>query len=264
LYNFSKKYGYNLLLDSEHPLFKFLENNTNFVKTNPNSETEEFLPPISYNDIYVKLENIFKSGRSFSVMTNSFYNFQGGSLENFGAISEDCSDYMRDILSPSFEVETKLDYIFNTVYKIDKNSSFKVIHLRFGDDFIHNNLFNDGLYKLYYNRINNLVNQNKNEKYVLISDSSKMANNLKTDIQELLYWDNSKIHLGDLKNIGTSNILDTVVDFFIMSKSNEIISSVSGFSCINSIIFNIKYTRLNIYIPLMYTYKTLIFSNSLI
>lgn len=245
LYNFSKKYDYKLFLDSDHPLFKFLKENKNIVYNNPFSETEEFLPPLSYNDIFNKLNNIFNTGRSFSVMTNSFYNLQGERLENFGPISEDCSNYIRDILCPSIEVETKLNDIFSTVYKINMNDSFKVIHLRFGDDYINNNIYNDELYKLYYDRIYSFVNQNKNEKYVLISDSSKMANNLKKDIQELFYWDNSKIHLGDLKNIETSNILDTIVDFFIMSKSNEIISigSGSGFSCINSIIYNIKYTH---------------------
>lgn len=190
---------------------------------------------------------MFNSGRSFSVMTNSFYDSEGR-FENFGAISEDCANYIKDILTPSIEVEVKLYNIFSTVYNLDIHDPFKIIHLRFGDDFIHNNTYDNDLYKLYYDKVYNLVNENKDEKYVLISDSSKMANNLKSDIQELLYWDNSKIHLGDLKNIQTSYILDTIVDFFIISKSNEIISigDASGFSRINGVIHNIKHTHIDI------------------
>jgi len=245
LHNFSKKYEYQLFIDGTHPLFNFLKPNKNIIYSSPDSETKEFLPPLSYNDIYIKLNNLFTSGLSFSLITNSFYNLQKGKLSNFGEISEECANYIKDILSPSIEVENKITFVFSQVYKIDINDSFKVIHLRFGDKFIHENIYNDDLYKQYYNNIYNLVHQNKNEKFVLISDSSEISKKLKADIPELFYWDNSKIHLGDLINIETSNILDTIVDFFIISKSKEIITngSGSGFSRINSIIYNIKYTE---------------------
>jgi len=111
-----------------------------------------------------------------------------------------------------------------------------------GDEFIHNNIFKEEVYNNFYNKIQNIIKQNNNEKYILITDSSKIGIRLKTDIPELYYWDNTKIHLGDLKNIHSSFILDTIVDFFILSRSNEIISNGSGFSTINSVVFNIKYT----------------------
>jgi hypothetical protein len=58
------------------------------------------------------------------------------------------------------------------------------------------------------------------------------------------YWDNFKIHLGDLKTNNNNSIFDTLVDFFIMSKSSEIISNNSGFSLVISEIYDIKYTIL--------------------
>lgn len=242
LYIFSKTYGYELSIDGEHPLFNYLKPNKNIICNNSNYNTEEFLPPLSYADIYSKLSNIFKSERSFCVMTNSFYTLENESLSNFGVISEDCADFIKDILSPTPEVENQLKYIFNTIYKIRMNDDFKVIHLRFGDIFIHNNVYNDSLYSYYYNKILTLVNQTPDVKYILITDSSETANKLKTNIPELLYWDNTKIHMGDLKNIQSSNILDTITDFFTISRSNEIISNGSGFSMVNSVIYNIKYT----------------------
>jgi hypothetical protein len=175
-------------------------------------------------------------------MTNSFYNLQNGILSNYGEITPDCANYMKDLLSPTIEVENKLAYVFNDIYKINMNCRFNVIHLRFGDMFIENNICNDQMYDLYYNKKNKLINQNElNEKYVLISDSAEIAKKLKTNIPELLYWDNTKIHLGSLQFNSDSNILYTLVDFFIISKSKEIFSNGSGFSNINSIIYNTKY-----------------------
>ena len=231
LYIFAKKYHYTLSIDRSHPVFKYLKGEN----TNISGYTEELLPPLSYQNIYSILDNKFKSRKSFSVMTNSFYNLQNGILSNYGDITPDCANYMKDLLSPTIEVENKLSYVFNEVYKI--NGPFNVIHLRFGDVFIENNIYNDQMYNLYYNKINKLINK-LNEKYVLISDSAEIAKKLKTNIPELLYWDNTKIHLGSLQS---NDILDTIVDFFIISKSNEIFSNGSGFSNINSIIYNIKY-----------------------
>lgn len=243
LYNFSKEYGYKLFLDgSEHPIFHFLKNNKNIILENPYSKTEEYLPPVSYNHIFYMLDNLFKTGTSFSILTNSFYHINNGYLQNFGEISNDCAEYMKDILTPTDEVETKIRDIFSTVYKINSDNGYKVIHLRCGDTFIHDNIYNKDVYNDYYNKIQNIIKQNNNEKYILITDSSIIGNKLSTDILELYYWDNTKIHLGDLKNIHSSSILDTIVDFFIISRSNEIISNGSGFSTINSVIFNIKYT----------------------
>jgi hypothetical protein len=238
LYIFAKKYDYTLCIDTSHPVFNYLKGNYEYT-----GYTEELLPPLSYKNIYSLLDNKFKSKKSFSIMTNSFYNLQNGILSNYGEITSDCANYMKDILTPTIEVENKLAYIFNNVYEINMNTPFNVIHLRFGDIFIENNIYNDKMYELYYNKINKLINKNKlNEKYVLISDSDEIAKKLKTNIPELLYWNNSKIHLGSLTQFkSNSDILDTLVDFFIISKSKEIFSNGSGFSNINSIIYNIKY-----------------------
>ncbi len=251
LYIFSKKYNYQLLIDGSHPLFKYLKPNKN-ISLNHHTNVHELLPGLSYNHIYVTLDSMF-NGQSFNVMTNSFYTLKNGKLENYGPITEDCAEYMRDILSPSIEVENKMKEIL----EMNKLTNYKVIHLRFGDKFLHNNEYDDTIYNLYYNKILEIKNDpNLNCKYILLSDSSIIANKLKKEINELktnnelksndsvidlYYWNNTKIHLGDLKNKNSdnSNIVDTMVDFFIMSKSSEIISNGSGFSKIASVIYNI-------------------------
>ena len=239
LYNFSEIYNYKLYLDSEHPIFKFLKPNKIF--TINNMDIIELLPPLSYTDIYNRIKQLFESNNSFSIMTNSFYTIKNNNLINYGKISENCKNYLKDILFPSIEIEDKIKYIFNSIYNIDINSDYKIIHLRLGDYYLHNNIFDNNLYNSYYQKIYNLVNNNINTKYILISDSSNIAKELKINIKQLYYWDNIKIHLGDLKN-NIDGIFDTLIDFFIMSKSNEILSNGSGFSIVISEIYDINYT----------------------
>ena len=243
LYNFSQKHGYKLLFDNEHPLYKYIKPNENIISTDTSYNLIEILPPLHYDTIYHKLNNMFADNKSFKVMTNAFYNLcNDGIVHNWGGISHECAAYFRKVFCPSVELDNKIEYVMNSVYGIKSGQPFKIIHLRFGDKFIHKNTYDDSLYNLYYNKISDIINNNKNIQYVLISDSSIIANKLKADIKELYYWDNKKIHIGDLINNAESALLDTLTDFFIMSKSNEIISSGSGFSQSVSIIYNLKYT----------------------
>lgn len=245
LFNLSQKYGYKLLLDNTHPLFKFLKENENIVSNTNNSSTEvmELLPPMSYEHIYIILNRIFENKESFTVMTNSFYTLNNGQiLYSWGGISKECSEYLKNIFTPSLQLDNKIEYVIRNVYNIKNGERFKAIHIRTGDIFIHENVFDDVLYNDYYKKISDVVNQDKDYKYVLISDSSKIANKLKDNIQGLCYWDNKKIHLGDLYNNSDSALLDTMTDFFILTKSSEIISNGSGFSAVACLIYNIKYT----------------------
>jgi hypothetical protein len=246
LYYFSKKYGYKLLIDNDHPLFKFIKPNKNIISSD-SKDIIEVICPISYSEIFIKLNNMFSNGESFTVLTNSFYNNHNGCLYNWGDITNDCKEYLKQIYSPTIEVENNIEHIFNTVYKINKDEEFKIIHLRFGDVFIHDNIFDENIYNEYYNKINDLVNksQNKNNyKYVLLSDSSIIANKLKENINGLCYWNNLKVHIGDLIHNTDASMLDTLTDFFIISKSKEIISNcTSGFSIVISKMYDIKYSQ---------------------
>ena len=242
LYYFSKRYNYKLLLDSNHMLFNYLKPNKNFTSNNPFDTTIEVIPPPSYESIYYQLINLFQSQKSFSVLTNSFYNdFNTGKLINFGKISDECRNYMLDILQPSDEIINKINNIFENVYGINQNDYFEIIHLRCGDNHFYNDCIPNN-YLSYYNKINNLVNDNPNKNFILICDSSEISNKLKQDIPRLLYWNNKKIHLGNILQFKTDDTIDTIVDFFIMTKSKKIYAySESGFSKIINVIYNIEY-----------------------
>lgn len=245
LYNFSKQYNYKLYINDNHPIFSYIQPNANIISSISTNNVVEVLPPLSYNDIYNRLQTLFQTNQSINIITNSFYSFHNGTLHNFGSITEECRDYMKSILSPSHEVTNKLEYIFNTVYNIKSDDEYKIIHLRCGDRFLHNNIHDNTLYNVYHTKINNLINSQPNIHFILISDSASIANKLKEEIPKLKYWNNSKTHLGDLRNNTGSAVVDTLIDFFTISKSKEIIAGCgSGFSMVNSIIYNIKYSYL--------------------
>jgi len=246
LYNLSKVYHFKLGIDNSHALFQYLKSNENMISLNPSFPVIEVLPPLSYEDIYQNLENIFKNNKSFCTMTNSMYTFVNGKHENFGYISEDCQLFLRNMLCPSFELEKRINEIFENIYQFTINEEFIIIHLRNGDDLLHDkNNYNDQLYWNQYTRIKNIVDQNTTIKKVLLCDSATIGRKIKEEIPELYYWDNSKVHLGDLINNETNSVLDTLTDFFIMSKAKKIISCQhSGFSRVCSIIYDIPYIQL--------------------
>ena len=171
-----------------------------------------------------------------------------GNLINFGKITDDCKNYMLDILQPTDEVVNKINNIFKNEYGILSNDYFEIIHLRCGDAHFNNDCITDK-YLSYYNKIKKLTNNNPNVNYILVSDSSKISNKLKQDIPKLMYWNNTKIHLGnilELKINETIDTIDTIVDFFIMTKSKKIYAECeSGFSKVVSVIYNIEYKILD-------------------
>lgn len=248
LFNYSKQYGFNLYLDNSHEIFNLLENE-NIIQNNNLNETIELLPPLSYNSIDDKLIKLFSQDKTFSIMTNAFYTKRNNNVENFGDISSDCKDYIKNIFTPNKKLN---DYIKNIYVNlnIDLNKSYSVIHLRFGDNFIRNDMFAEDLFTMYNNKINNLIKNNTSQQFILISDSSKIAKEIKKNNPKLFYWENKKIHIGDLICDDLKNgIMDTLADFFIMSNSNKIyhyaFNGISGFSKMVSLLYDIEYINID-------------------
>lgn len=112
LFNFSKKYNFNLLIHYNHPIFQFLEpihkNNYDYIST----DVIELLPPLSYDQIYNYSEQLFINGTSFIIMTNSFYTKDdNNNLINYGKITEECREFLiHNILTPSKLIEDKIEY----------------------------------------------------------------------------------------------------------------------------------------------------------
>ena len=238
-------YRFSLKIDNTHPLFSYLEPNPDHLITDNAEVVLELLPPMAYNFIFLTMHELFECNESFSIITNSFYSIDSDNyLSNFGKIGTDCKDFLKSILRPTCEVTSKKTGVFRDIYKMEELHQYSVIHLRFGDKFIHDKTAVDhDKYNTYCGKVRDILDSNTDKSYILITDSSEMANRIKTDIGRICYWENSKVHLGDLKSNdddGTA-ILDTMVDFFIMAGASEILSNGSGFSTIVSEIYDVTY-----------------------
>jgi len=241
LFNYCQKYNYRLLFDNEHELFEVLEKNENIINNNILTSTIELIPPIDYNEIDIKLENLFLENKNFCVLTNAFYKKENGEINYLSHVSDSCKSFIRNIFTPNEIIVNNIENVFKKL-NIDLNKKYNILHLRFGDKYIHNNNeFDNNEYKYITEKIKNLLLENTDEQFILLSDSSKMAVELSLNNPALFYFDNNKIHMGDLiyggdvKNV----VIDTMTDFFIMSKCNKIFSYPgSGFSYMASILFD--------------------------
>ena len=248
LFKFCKIYNYTLKLDNTHPIFRFLKSN-NIVKNYDTNVIELIPDQFSYNDIFYKLDTLFKHGNSFCVLTNSFYNRDdAGNVTNFGPITEDCKVFLKDILTPNKYLQDRISSIYQ-YFSFDANDDYYIIHVRLGDSYIHNNTnTNENI----FNHINNKINFHLsyvNKPIMLITDCRDLGLRLRDHPRDnkhkFIYWDNCKTHLGDLQNATPESISDTLIDFFIMSKAKQIFYlNESGFSKICSLIYDIEYIRI--------------------
>jgi len=249
LFNYSKLYNYDLYIDNSHEIFNNLLKNNKIIENNTLNQTIELLPPLTYQEIDFEINKLFLQNKSFCIMTNSFYTKNSnGNIENFGEISLECKKFLKQIFTPNYETKNYLNYIYNSLnIKLDK--IYYIIHLRLGDNFLHNNIFDSILFETLNEKIRLLLTKNNNKQFIFLSDSSDMAKQLKIKNPELFYWDNKKIHIGDLKNNNIKDsVTDTLIDFFMMQNCDKIFSyafnGTSGFSKFASLIFDKEYVMI--------------------
>jgi hypothetical protein len=205
----------------------------------------EFIPShynsYSYDNIDNHLNTIFNTYQSFSCISNAFYTRVGNNMYNWGEIPLECKQFLKEVFIPNDEMNTYIKHIFDLL-QIDCLCPYKIIHLRFGDDYLHNERFDEYTCNMFCEKIKNIID---NSQYILLTDSDKMGCAIKEKIPELFYYSNKKIHLGDLKSLDKINsIKDTMADFFILSKAEKIYSNGSGFSNFNSLLYDINYIKI--------------------
>jgi hypothetical protein len=242
LYDFSKKYNYKLYINkTSNPVFKYFENCEYYINdTDSIKGTFELLSQAKIEFTTHILEKLFQNGFDFSVITNCLLKdiFVEG-------IDDDCREFIVKILQPTKIINDKLEYVFN-ILKI--NGDYNAIHIRFGDIFLCQNELDYNI----LNKIDNIIKsiiEKSDKPVILVTDSGLMSKELLKINNEIRYWDNKKIHIGFLFNYDEEAIVDTLVDFFILSKSKTIhtinINSVyfTTFSPLIAKIYNITNIR---------------------
>ena len=244
LYQMCQLYNYRFELERNHPIFSYLkEASEPFAESS--METIEEIGYNSYDEKYKKVSSYF-DGNSFKIFTNSFYTEKDGITHNWGPIDKEGRAFLNSILIPSIDTENRLNHIFVKEYGINYGEPFTAIHIRTGDYNIHHNYLDKNWVDHYFPIIKECVETGSGP-FVLISDCGSIAKELVGRIPGLLYWDNQKTHIGDLINHQGNSLLDTLCDFFILSKASTIFfthESVSGFSIIHSLLYDIPYIKL--------------------
>lgn len=242
LFELSQTYQYDLFLDNSHPIFRYLSSDK-IIQNDLITETVEYLPPLSYKEIYEQLDSLFQKNEDFTVMTNSFYchgvtesreTFFNGVLSYYFTppdMSEECKTYLKNALSPTEELNQMISDAYQKM-GIDVNKPYSVVHLRCGDGYIYDsNQNNEELVHFVCYKLNHQIQQNTPDmQYVLLTDSSAIGLEIKKRIPHLFYFENKKIHLGGLQQI-ENGVSDTLVDFFIITKCKKVhYLNNSGFS----------------------------------
>lgn len=255
LFYFCKKYNYDLYIDtSSSKIFSYLNPDIKYIlpphMKNDYFKNVEFYkfnnPGLSYPEIYINLENTFKNGKSFVVSTNSMYKLNDDGIPVYwGEITQDCKEFMQNILQTGPVLNNHIQNIFTSIYNFKENEPFKVIHIRCGDNY-KKEYINE--YTNFHNKICKYMEKDKDIKYVLVCDNIYLGINLNKNIPELKYWENIKGHTGkgNQENMDDA-LVNALCDYFIMSKACELLQfgpCGSGFSLSTSLIFGSNLKKL--------------------
>jgi hypothetical protein len=155
-------------------------------------------------------------------------------------ISQTHIDYMKTILEPTDLFKIEINNLMNKI-GLNKND-YITYHIRLGDNFLENQFE-----LIQNNKLEQIINKldiDKDNNFLLISDSILIKNILTKKYLKIKTTENEAIHTGQTNNI--DKIKNTLLDFYLMSNSKKIISfSIyphgSGFSKWCAITYEIPY-----------------------
>jgi len=242
---------------SNHPISEFIINNGKSLDINykkvefiigMNRQDSSYLinpPNNTYFDVNFAnkiIKELNKSrAKSVGLFTNAFpiyYNFL-----NYGR------NFIKSQLMPN---KTMTDYIDEAFRNLKlKPNTYAVIHIRTGDEYLSTNKEKSHPCT---NQIINTINKINNpaKKYLILSDNNALKSMLKNVSNFYVHIHNIE-HLGGEVNYNksTDGIKNTLLEFYLMSYSNSILSlssytHISGFSRYCSEVYNIPFRNIQI------------------
>jgi hypothetical protein len=184
LWNYCKKYDFELYIDKDiHPIFSHLAENPSLITDpNPEREVEEWFTPTLFPIIDEKIRELMERKESFAILTNGTYNFQ----DFYGPISRECKVWLKGILKPNTDLHQCIENVYSTM-GIDRILPYRVIHLRLGDNYLHQNYFDKSYFKLINERIRHTLTTESEWQYILLCDTSSFGIELKRQNPQLFY-----------------------------------------------------------------------------
>ena len=158
-----------------------------------------------------------------------------------------------NILEPSDEMNDCLQTIMNKL-QLTKNN-YRIIHIRLGDKYIKNiSQYSDKnkSHTTLISKIRNVVNNNKDDKCLLISDCNSIKPILMNEFNNIIGFQHDISHFGEGQENNELTSKNNMIDFYLMSFSRSINSFTcyphgSGFSLWCALTYDIPYNCM--YIP---------------
>jgi hypothetical protein len=210
LYQLSSIMKFNLIVDLNlHPVSNFLIK-SNHPYTSYVTEKKDTIEFLYTHDLTSGLRERLRSDNDIILLATN------DEVATTCPITDDCKQFIKSILTPTPEFKQYLDtIIFNLPFK-----EYNILHLRLGDNELVKNKKAMKEYKSFIEKFieNKMLNPSKD---IIITDSQSLKTYLQTETQ--IYTPKTQLcHIGLAQNLDT--VRDTLVDFFIMTKSKQITS----------------------------------------
>jgi len=237
MYILSKKYDINLIVDTQlHSLNAYLKKRPHPYEdlVLKNKDNIPFLPFVfsgdSFNNFikFINDETNYTDGVLF-MMTNGPIRIKH--------ITQDCKDFIKDILSPNDEFRAYMDEKMKTI----PYPEYDILHYRFGDNEMIK-MINEQHAEFIEN-----VKKHCTNSTILLSDSQGFKDFVKQNF-EIFMFDINICHLGH--PIEIHDLKDTLFEFFMTTRAKSIKTYtvhnwLSGFVRISNLIYDVPLVRIS-------------------
>jgi hypothetical protein len=228
----SKKYNFNFFIDIQlHPVSKYLRvikhEYSDYVLQNANN-----IPFVYPENIENFIQNFIQNTQSnvCCLLTNSHL---------IGEISQECKDFMKNILVPNEEFEK---YIYDLNLAKNTPKQYNILHFRLGDELLIRRQNS-----IDFQNYINIMNQHKEPNDILMSDSIRFKEEIMCKHSDVFLF---YINIGHVGFEQHKDILkDTLFEFFIITKASKIktfsnYGHISGFVYMAHYIYDIPLIRI--------------------
>ena len=246
-----KKFNKKCIIDiNNHPLSIYIATSNHKKRNEPiyHFSNFNFIPKILDNNI-ISSEKIKSCESDFMKYINNqevIDNQISAYITSFPVynITNDEREFVKNNFIPTNEMSK---YVNSTINEIGlKLKEYNIIHIRLGDQYLINNktFVNNQLLINIFKMCNKYINKDK--KYLLLGDNNLIKKTVCNEYKNVFTITNPITHLGENVNYCDIQVKNTMLDFYLMSNSNEIYSmSVydhgSGFSKWCAEIYNLPY-----------------------
>jgi len=210
--------------------------NTNYVPVNATTYSKN---SINFFMEFVNNLNSMGNADSFFTFCHSFPIFD---VQDVGR------KFILSKLLPNELMQTAIKERLNHLELIQKR--FAVIHIRSGDKYLLNN---GNINSFVLKKIVGILSKNMKEgtKYLILSDNNQIKLLLKKIFPQVVIQLTKIAHLGESVNPDDDAIMETMLDFYLMSNAFQIISFSpynwgSGFSQWCSVLYKIPYVQIQV------------------